>query len=306
MIDFLRSYHDNKTQFEDTVLNEDLFDNVQITLDTKTGEREYPITCSRGGFSILIDKYRAYINCVPKMILFNFLKLKLLSNKNLSLSNFKTGIDCINGVIDHNYTKLSGVNIGFTIPTSTAGKDIIKMNVLMHNYKHCNHDLVVNKKKYTKEFVYHNYKIMLSADKNGRNKNLLKIVLKLNKSAGFRKFGINNINDLTQKKKLTDLFNLFMKRFDELIIVDTLQYFEGKDYEELENYLNYTYWSTLSSAKSSQTKSRHKKKFEALINKYNLGSLKAKLKQELNKSFRENITLLKHKYHGKHQNIIKK
>ena len=254
MIDFLRSYHDNKTQFEGTVLSGSLFDNVEMIIDAKTGETEYPITCSEGGFSILIDKYRAYINCVPKMILYHFSKLKLLQNKNLSLSNFKTGIDCINGEIDHNYTKLSGVNIGFTIPTNTAGKDIIKMNVLMHNYKHCNHDLVVNKKKYTKEFVHHNYKIGFYAENNDGGTNFIKVVLKLNKSVEFGKFGINNINDLTQKKKLTDLFNLFMKRFDELIIVDTLQYFEGKDYKELESYLSYTYRSTLSSTKSSQTK----------------------------------------------------
>lgn len=290
MIDFLRSYHDNKAQFEDTVLREDLFDNVAMIIDPKTGETEYPITCSKEGFTILIDKYRAYINCVPKMVLHNFKKLELLQNKNLSFSNFKTGIDCINGVIDHNYTKLSGVNIGFTIPTTIAGKDIIKMNVLMHNYKHCNHDLVINKKQYKKEFVHHNYKIGFYADNKDGGTTLLKVVLKLNKSVEFSKFGINNINDLTQKKKLTDLFNLLMKRFDELIIVDNLEYIKGKDCEELENYLNYTYWSTLSSTKSSQTKSRHKKKFEALINKYNLGSLKAKLKQELNKSFREFIS----------------
>jgi hypothetical protein len=290
MIDFIRSYHNNKTQFEDTVLSEDLFDNVVMTIDPKTNEKGYPITGSHKGFFVKIDDYRAYIKCVPKMILYNFSKLKLLLNKNLSFSNFKTGIDCINGVIDHNSTKLSGVNIGFMIPTTIAGKDIIKINILMHKYKHCNHDLVRNKKEHIKEFIHHNYKIGFYASNKSGEDNFLKVELKLNKSAEFRKFGINNINDLTQKKKLTDLFNLLMKRFDELIIVDSFEYFDGEDYEELKNYLSYSYWPTLSNTKTRQTKSRHKKKFEALIDKYNLDSQKVKLKQQLNKAFTKFIS----------------
>jgi hypothetical protein len=289
MIDFIRSYHNNKTQFEETVLSGDFYENIERTIDPNTYEEGYPITCSKGGLSISIDEYRAYINCSTKMILYNFSEVKLIKNKNLSYSDFRTSVDCIDGIIVNDETCMSGVSFGFTIPTHVAGKDIIKMNLLMHKYNHCNHDLVKDRNVYLKEFVYHNYKIGFYADNKGGG-NFLKVILKLNKSLEFRKFGINNVDDLIQKKGLTDLFNLLIRRFDELILVDSFEPFEGKDNDDLQNYLSYSYWTTLSNTKSRQTKSRHKKKFEGLITKYNLDSQKVKLKQELNKAFIEFIS----------------
>lgn len=285
MIDFIRSYHKDKTQLEDAVLSGDLFDNVQRTIDPKTGETIYPITSSCDGFSVSIDRYRAYINCATKAILYNFSKVKLRSSKNFSFSDFKTAVNSINAVIEHDETKLSGVHVGFIIPTTIAGKEIIQMNILMHKYKYCNHDLVKNTKEYTKEFVYHNYKIGFYSYKNRENENFLKIVLKLNKSAEFSKYEIKSVNDLMQKKKLIDLFELFIKRFDEMIIVDSFESFDGDDYRSLQEFLNYGYWKNLAKTKSRQTQSIHKKKFEALIHKYHLDSQKIELKKELNNAF---------------------
>ncbi len=285
MIDFVRSYHNDKTQLEDTVLNGDLFDDVRRTIDPKTGETIYPITSSCDGFFVSIDRYRAYINCVIKAILYNFSKVKLRSSKNFSFSDLKTAVNSINAVSDHDETKLSGIHVGFVIPTTIAGKEIIKMNVLMHKYKYCNHDLMKNTKEHIKEFVSHNYKIGFYSYKNPENENFLKIVLKLNKSAEFSKYEIKSLNDLIQKKKLIDLFKLFMKRFDEMIIIDSFESFEGDDYRALQEFLNYGYWKKLAKTKSRQTQSRHKKKFEALIYKYHLDSQKIELKKELNNAF---------------------
>ncbi|WP_282148614.1 hypothetical protein [Algibacter lectus] len=285
MISFTRSYPKDKTLLENNILYEDLFDDVKMTINPKTKEEGYPITSSRSGVFVTIDKYRAYVNCITKVVKNSFSDKKLRSYENLSLSDTKTTVDFINGIIDHDDAKLSGVHVGFTIPTTIPGKEIIKMNVLMHKYKYCNHDLVRNKKEYAKEFVRHNFKIGLYARKDCENKNSLKIELKLNKNAEFKKFQIISINDLTNKKKLEELFNLLLKRFDELIIVDIFEPFEGRDYELLQEFLNYRYWKKLANTSSRQTQSKHKKKFEALIHRYNLDTKKIELKKELNKAF---------------------
>ena len=190
--------------------------------------------------------------------------------------------------MDSNETKISKISYGFSVPTNVAGKDLVKINVLMHKLNYYNHDKKHKKKVELKEFEYTNHTIGVYASKKEHGlENFLTINLTLNKSLDLKKIGIVTINDLVKKEKLKLLFDLFMVRFNELIIVDNYENVKGKDNQSLRKYLNYRYWETLSIKTTRQTKCRERKKFLALIVKYNLNKQKLYLEAELRKAFEE-------------------
>jgi hypothetical protein len=291
MIDFIRTYHKNKSQFELSILNDVSFEDLKCTINPRTKEESYPITCSKDGFSIQIDEYRLYINCSIKVINNRVSKFKVKSHSNLSFSKLENALEHLNeNIAEVRKLKLSGLHVGFTIPTKLSGQEIIKMNILMHKFKYYNHNKTSNNSKEVKEFTYHNFKILFEADKKGDNQYFLKVLLKINKSIELKKIGITDITDLMNKIKLRNLFNLLIKKIDELIIVDEYLDFGGKDYEILNEYLTSTYWKDLAKRKSRQTQMIHKRKLKKIIEKYNLSSQKTDLKRRLNKVFDEFIS----------------
>ncbi|WP_341221594.1 hypothetical protein [Polaribacter atrinae] len=291
MIDFIRTYHKNKSQFELKILNDESFAGLKKTINLRTKEESYPMTCSKDGFSIEIDEYRLYINCFIKAIINKTSISKLKSHSNLSFSKLKNVLEYLNeNIVELRKLKLSGLHVGFTIPTELKGQEIIKMNILMHKFNYYNHNKTSNKSKEIKEFTYYNFKILFEADKKGNNQYFLKVLLKINKSVELKKIGINDITDLLSNVKIKNLFDLLIKKIDELAIIDEYLDFGGKDYEMLNEYLTSTYWKDLAKRKSRQTQLRHKRKFKQIIEKYNLNTQKTDLKRRLNKVFDEFIS----------------
>jgi hypothetical protein len=92
-----------------------------------------------------------------------------------------------------------------------------------------------------------------------------------------------------KKDALKALFELFIKRFDELIIIDNYENIEEKDSALLKQFLNYRYWVNLNKNNSRQTLYRKRNKFKTLIIKYDLNTQKLNLKKELYKAFNEFI-----------------
>jgi hypothetical protein len=146
------------------------------------------------------------------------------------------------------------------------------------------------KDKNFKEFVYHNYTLGIYADpknKNSKSKRL-KIELKVNKSVVLKKLGINGIIDLLDKSKLQALFDEFLKRFDELTIIDEIinsAPFSETDLENLKKYTNPTFWSELTIKNKRQEKLTHKNNFLRIQNEYGLNNLKNELKKSLAEAF---------------------
>lgn len=288
MISSLRTYSLNKSEVETKLLEGDLFSNVSMTTNPLNNDLEYTIKADENGISISIDRYRCYVIGSLKFIYNSISKIKLDSRKNLKLSHIKTAINAIDNLnIDFNKNKVSGLNLSFIIPTDILAKDLIKTNILMHNFKYYNRDVINNKSIDMKEFVYHNFTIGFYSEKKVVSQFFLKVSLNINKSVEFK--NINTPNDLLSKNSLDYLFNLFMLRFNETIIVDNYSEVQGKDGKLLHQFLNYRYWENLAKTKSRQTLSRHKKKFKSLIIKHNLNTQKLKLEKELFKAFNESI-----------------
>lgn len=292
MIDTIKSYHKTKFEYEHFLTKSSTFDDVKSVIDIKTGEVNYPITAYQNGVSALVDKYRAYIIGYQKNIHRYISKGNIHQYKNLTHSDFLKTINHYKSyMMDSDETKISRISYGFSVPTNIAGKDLVKMNILMHKLNYYNHDKKKKKKNELKEFEYTNHTIGVYASKNELGlENYLTINLTLNKSLCLKKKGIITVNDLVKKEKLKLLFDLFMMRFNELIIVDNYDKIKGKDNQSLRKYLNYRYWETLSIKKTRQTKCREKKKFHALILKHNLNKQKLYLEVELKKAFNQFIT----------------
>jgi hypothetical protein len=185
---------------------------------------------------------------------------------------------------------LSRLSVVFYLESSIASVQLVKTNILMHKLNEYSHDMKTMKDKNFKEFVYHNYTLGIYADpknKNSKSKRL-KIELKVNKSVVLKKLGINGIIDLLDKSKLQALFDEFLKRFDELTIIDEIinsAPFSETDLENLKKYTNPTFWSELTIKNKRQEKLTHKNNFLRIQNEYGLNNLKNELKKSLAEAF---------------------
>ncbi|AXG73515.1 hypothetical protein DVK85_04415 [Flavobacterium arcticum] len=287
MIDIIKSYHKTKSEYQLFITERDVFEDVKRLTNLKTGEVNYPITAYQNGVSVLIDKYRAFIigylknihRCISKGYMHQFENLTF-SDSLRAIKNLKSYM------IDSGETKISKISYGFSVPTKKAGKDLIKMNILMHKLNYYNHNKKKKKNIELKEFEYTNYTIGIYASKKKLGlENFLSINLTLSKSLELRKMGILNVNDLEKKEKLKLLFDFFMLRFNEIIIVDNYENVKGKDKLSLEKYLSNRYWESFNTQNGRKAKYREKTKFNALILKYNLNKEKLNLESELRKAF---------------------
>lgn len=186
-------------------------------------------------------------------------------------------------------SNLSKLTMTFYVSTDFPALNVIKTNLLMYNLLEYNYDKEKGKKSNFKVFEFTNYDFGLYTElKSSTKSKTLKIVLRLKKNAEFKKFGIIEETDLMDKKKLSKLFELFLKRFDQLTIIDNINDIvdlSSKDEAYLKQYINPVFWSQLSLNKNRKLKFKHKKRFEELQIKYSLTKLKAQIRKGLITSF---------------------
>jgi len=295
MIEVTRMYHLDKRGFQGYIIKSEDYRNIKMHYDIWTGAIIYPLKAERDGIFINADEYRAYINGFPRIIYNSSESPRLTTYQNLTFTKLKISLRILEEhIINLENTKLSGIKFGFSIPTNVLGAEIIKQNILMYNFNYYNHNKQKDTNQILKEFDFTDYKIGVYASRdNTYNEKVLKIVLHLKKSVAFKDLNIYNIHDLLQKKNLEGLFKKLLNRFDELIIVDNFdssEDFEGKDYYQLKEFLDYRYWKNIANNKSRQTSYRKRKHFKKLIVKYGLDSIQLQLKKELKKAFRHFIS----------------
>lgn len=287
MIDMIKSYHKTKSEYQSFITSSNVFDNVKRVIDIKTGEINYPIIAYQNGISALIDRYRAFVIGYQKNIYRHISRRYIHQYKNLTFSESLQAIKNLKSyMIDSDETRISKISYGFSVPTKIAAKDLIKMNILMHKLNYYNHNKKKKKNIELKEFEYTNYTIGIYANKKELGlDNFLSINLTLSKSLELKKMGILNVNDLEKKEKLKLLFDFFMLRFNEIIIVDNYENVKGKDKISLGKYLSNRYWESFNTQNGRKAKYREKTKFHALILKHNLNKEKLNLESKLRKAF---------------------
>lgn len=295
MIESIRLYYKPKNEYQNNVLNSKLFENKACEYDFTSDLIDYPIKISTDGISIFIDEYRSYITIHLKTFHNSLYEVKKLSSiQNLSFSQLMNLLEKVEPYLLNVYkTKISQIQLQLSIPTEVSAKSIIENNILMFKYQYYNYNKKKNnRKKILKEFEFTNFSFTFSAFKEGDKANYLSIFFKMNKSAEFKELHVKHIHDLVEKEKLKKLFSIFLKRYNQFIIVDTIdsyEIFEGNDKNLMQKFMTYGYWNNISKTISKQALHNQKKKFESLLSKYGLLKLKDSFRRKLELAFEKFI-----------------
>ncbi|MDF0717959.1 hypothetical protein PY092_17480 [Muricauda sp. 334s03] len=161
----------------------------------------------------------------------------------------------------------------------------------MHKLKGFNHNREYHGKGQLKQFDHSNYVIKVydkAKQYSIKDKNILRFELKFLKQKEFQNLGIINLQDLKCKVKLRRLFDLLLQRFDELTIIDEIADSSSilkEDRIKLLEYMTPTFWEEKLNGVHTQIKSRHRDKFNSILDKYDLLKTKRVLRYALVNKF---------------------
>ncbi len=288
MIDFVRMYYKDKRVIEPFICDEKNFSELRVILEKHSGEIEYPYSAKLKSMDIRITDKRVFLyNSIHKLN--NFRKTEEQHNHNdFTYSELIENIKFIDNKLPLiKNTRLSQLEFGLNIEIDTPAELIIRENIIMHNYKiHSINEKFKGKGEY-RQFNYSNYyvKVYDKSKQYNLSKNILRFEIKHISSKSFNPKGIYNILDLKDKNKLEILYKNMLQRFDEMTIIDNYRdnkKIPKKVKNQIERYTSFNYWEELP---NRTKKSREKKKFEDILNKHNLLTIKTELRNKLEEKY---------------------
>ncbi len=290
MVDFVRLFYRDKDKFEHFVCQEENFKELDTLFGLHTGQIKYPYRTCFNGLEVKVTSKHGYVyNSIHKAYNDKFSQ-DAHNHDDFGYSKLCYMLDYISSkLIDVDIANLTQFEFGFNIETPVSAQQIIRNNVLMHKQKGANHNRVFNGRGELRQFDYHNFviKIYDKARQYSLPQNILRFEIRFLKAKEFQKYGIYKITDLKDKQKLRKLFICLMQRFNEMTIVDS--YDEStipeNDLCKLIRYNSYSYWERVISSRSNQTKMRHIRAYQELLNKHNLLQVKSLLKGLLQKKY---------------------
>jgi hypothetical protein len=288
MIDFIKIHYKDKSDFEPFVLKEGNFENVYGQVDAHTGEMGYPYKTSYETMNYVVSQKTGCIKNSLHKFYNNAVFGQDQNFNDFTYSNLKHSINHLKRkMIKVDDTSITHLEFGLNISVQIPAEEIIRKNILMHNLKGFNHNKQYYGQGELKQFDHNNYFIKIYDKAKQYRKefkltqNILRLELKINKSREFHEVGVFNLNDLLDKGNLQNLFILFLKRFDELTIIDDIKnfnQFKEEDKYRLKEYLNPRFWEGLKEQKKYQTRSRKRREFERIQSQYNLNQTKQELR----------------------------
>ncbi|MBR9847490.1 MAG: hypothetical protein GYB35_15935 [Algicola sp.] len=289
MIDFVRIHYKDKSEFEPYVDNAENFNNVFKVLEGNSGEVLYPYRARLEIMDIVVTEKGGYVkNSLHK--LYNYIHNKEDKNYNdFEFSKLCDTIQHISRIPRLAQTSLTNLEFGLNIKINKPAEEILKKSVLMHKNKGYNHNRKFNGKGELKQFNHANYliKVYDKAKQYNLPYHVLRFEVKFTRKRDFNKAGIYNLDDLKSKENLNELFKVYMMRFDEMQIIDTIleECIEPKDFQKLIRFKNPEYWQEDIKEKSGTFKMRRRNEFNALIEKYSLDSTKKEIRRLLIEKF---------------------
>lgn len=285
MIDFVRIYYKDKARFEPYVLDKNNFPFLLASLEYHSGDIKYPYTDKVSLMDIVVTEKTGYVkNSIHKQ--YNYMRTREAQNySDFTYSQLCETIDDLGGkIIDIKETGLTQLEFGLNITTSVPAEQIIRNNILMHKYRGYNHNPKYDGKGELKRFDYRNYAIKVydKAKHFQLDENLLRFEIRFLRKKEFNPLGVYNLDSLKCINVLDNLFEFLIKRFDEMTIIDPIpNHLPQIDREELYRHKDPNYWQVELAKMSGQTRMRHKRKFQHLIDKYDLGQTKKRLRAAL-------------------------
>ncbi len=289
MIDFVRMNYSDKSEVEEFICDENNFPELRGKLKIHTGEIEYPFCDKLGNIEIRITNGRVCLkNSIHKLN--NFRKTGVEHNYNdFTYSELVENIDFLDNRLPKiEETRLSQLEFGLNIEIDNPAEVIIRENIIMHKHKiHNEHHTFKGRGEY-KQFSHSNYyiKVYDKAKQYRLFENILRFEIKHIKSNSFNPYGIYHILDLKDKECLNRLFKDLLQRFDEMLIIDNYKdnpKIPKKVKNQIEKYTSYNYWEEFP---NRMQKAREKKRFEKVLEKYQLLSTKIDLREKLIAKFK--------------------
>lgn len=295
MVDFVRVHYSDKSRLEPFVMDQENFDTIITTLDYHHEVVLYPYKAKLENMEIVINENGGYVkNSLHKLN--NVLVTGEDHNYNdFPYSQLCSSIDYMSDIIiDVTEKKLTQLEFGLNISVTRSAKSIIKKSILMHNMERHTGLREFKGRGYLLEFEHTNYiiKVYDKAKQYKRRENTLRFEIKFISPKEFNPLGVYNLEDLKSKENLENLFNHMLKRFDELLIVDDITKngeIKTKDLDDLNIYSSFAYWENLSDNNQRQKKMVNKRKYHALLEKYDLLKTKRTLRALLVEKFDELI-----------------
>ena len=295
MVDFVRVHYSDKSRLEPFVMRQENFEKVITSLDYHAAEVLYPYKANLGNMEIVINENGGYVkNSIHKLN--NLLVTGQDHNYNdFPYSELCSTIDYVSDkIIDVNERKLTQLEFGLNISVTKRAETIIKKSILMHKLDRHTALRKFKGRGYLLEFEHTNYiiKVYDKAKQYKRRENTLRFEIKFISPKEFNPLGVYNLEDLKSKENLENLFNHMLKRFDELLIVDDITKnieITARDFDDLNIYSSFAYWENLLNNNQRQKKMIDKRKYHALLEKYNLLRTKRTLRALLVEKFEELI-----------------
>ncbi len=190
---------------------------------------------------------------------------------------------------------LQNIEIGLNIELPISAKDFLNMLICMPSRKFT--ALSIDKVELGKQCKIGDKKYLKIYDKGNQSKkdlkNLLRIELKYKRMKELNtKYNIRTLADLTDHKKIENLYKLIVKAFNDVIIYENNINPENLNEAKQVQFYKYTnqhYWLN---SKNYTQRNRDKKQYEAFFNKYAPQTIKKKILYSIVDKWQD---LMKHK-----------
>ena len=299
MIDFIKAHFKGKHIVEQHLIKQRGEYLLEGKYNYSHGEKMYPLRSKRGNMFINITEKGGYIeNSLHKH--FNELIGEGNHNHNdFDYCNLIVALNALEGELNYPLedTVLTNLEFGFNIDLGKDPTHFLENNLLMYKAKSPCYNPKNNKTMKFKEFTYNEYRIKVynkslqyGLDKKGEN--ILRIEIKYKSKVQLNKFGIYNLLDLKNPSFMYSLFDDFLKKFDDLLIIDSYNGNSSMTRKErlfITHCTNPNYWIDLRNNFSRNIVSIKKRKLDVLIEKHELDTWKKELKSLLVKKFSDLI-----------------
>jgi len=193
------------------------------------------------------------------------------------------------------------LEFGFNLQMGQNPCIILQDSILMHNYKYPCYDPKNNSEMCIKKFHYSEYEVKIYSKSLHlgnehefreilKGKHIIRFEIKYTSRKILNRMGIYTLQDLTKIDTYHRLMADFIKKYDDLTIIDS---YDGDDKMtnaermEITKMTHNNYWIELRKIRHANTIGNHKKKFLALIVKYGLNKQKNEIREALVKKFHE-------------------
>ncbi|WP_374462986.1 hypothetical protein [Chryseobacterium sp.] len=293
MIDFIKIYTTTKETLENRIKNDFPDSETRCSYDYHNEDAVYPCWRRFENIEVRITEKSAFV----KNSIHTYFNLKNgLAEGNYTdffYSDILTAFQLLQEDLNEDISdyKVTNLEFGLNIRTSLSPKQMLENNFLMFNFDEFNqHDTFKNKGSY-KQYNRNEYYVKMY-DKGLQFKlpySLLRVEIKITDSKLLKKrFGIHIVRDIFEKSRLELLFKWLLACFDEINIIDSLatQEIRGEEKKFFELGKSPHFWREIKNSKSSSYYYDLRAKYNNLLRKYNLDTIKLELRDLLVEKFR--------------------